>query len=52
MAERELGDDHKVYDFPNKRYLHVFLAGGDLDEIKAMNPDLEDFAKCGCVASH
>ena len=24
--------------------------GGDLDEIKAMNPDLEDFAKkCGCA---
>ena len=40
----------EFHDFPNKRYLHVFLAGGDLDEIKAMNPDLEDFAKkCGCV---
>ena len=35
----------EFHDFPNKRYLHVFLAGGDLDEIKAMNPDLEDFAK-------
>lgn len=40
----------EFHDFPNKRYLHVFLAGGDLDEIKAMNPDLEDFAKkCGCA---
>lgn len=23
-----------IYDFPQKRVLHVFLAGGDMDQIK------------------
>jgi hypothetical protein len=39
----------EFHNFPNKRYLHVFLAGGDLDEIKNINDDLEAFAKsCDC----
>lgn len=40
----------EFHNFPNKRYLHVFLAGGDLEEIRLLDKDLEAFAKqCGCA---
>lgn len=39
----------EFHDFPNKRFLHVFLAGGDLEEIRDMHDDMVQFAKdCGC----
>ena len=35
--------------YPNKKYLHIFLAGGDLDEIKGMHEQVVGFAKSmGC----
>ena len=35
----------EIMVFPQKRSLHVFLAGGDLDEIMEMRPSVEDFAR-------
>jgi hypothetical protein len=35
----------EVADFPRKRVLHVFLAAGDLSELKEMEPSLQFFAK-------
>lgn len=35
----------EIVQYPRKRAMHVFLAAGDLDEIKAMEPDLRWFAK-------
>lgn len=35
--------------YPNKRVLHVFLAGGDLDELLEMEKSVEVYAKTiGC----
>ncbi len=37
-------------DTPRKRFLHVFLAGGNLDRLKAAVPDLEQFGRAhGCT---
>lgn len=41
-----------IENYPHTRNLHVFLAGGDLDEIRAMQPDLlswADFHGCDAV---
>lgn len=35
----------EIVQYPRKRALHVFLAAGDLTEIKSMEPDLRTFAK-------
>lgn len=35
----------EFHNYPNKRYLHIFLAGGDLQEIKDTHGALVDFAK-------
>ncbi len=35
----------EIVQYPKKRALHVFLAAGDLDEIKDMEPSLQEFAK-------
>lgn len=35
----------ELADFPRKRLLHVFLAAGDLAELKDMEPSLQFFAK-------
>lgn len=41
----------EIIDYPRAKHLHVFLAGGDLDEIRATQPDLVDMAKAnGCSA--
>jgi len=40
----------EFHDYPLKKYLHIFLAGGDLDEIKGNHDMVVDFAKAmGCV---
>ena len=39
----------EFHNFPNKRALHIFLAGGDLNEIKSLHDDVVEFAKAaGC----
>lgn len=43
----------EIVQYPRKRGMHVFLAAGDLDEIKAMEPDLRLFAqklKCDAIS--
>tara|TARA_B100000900_G_C20095469_1_gene519810 strand:+ start:139 stop:519 length:381 start_codon:yes stop_codon:yes gene_type:complete len=35
----------EIVQYPKKRALHVFLAAGDLSEIKGMEPSLQEFAK-------
>ncbi|MCH1580843.1 MAG: hypothetical protein L7S55_09070 [Luminiphilus sp.] len=35
----------EIVQYPRKRAMHVFLAAGDLTEIKSMEPDLRTFAK-------
>lgn len=35
----------EIVDFPRKRVLHVFLAGGDLDQILDMESSAVEFAK-------
>jgi hypothetical protein len=35
----------EIHDYPNKRLLHIFLAGGDLNEIKNLHGDVVQFAK-------
>lgn len=35
----------EVHSFPNGRYLHIFLAGGNLQEIKDLHDDVVQFAK-------
>jgi hypothetical protein len=35
----------EFHNYPNKKYLHIFIAGGDLDEIRGVHPDLVSFAK-------
>lgn len=40
----------EFHNFPNKRMLHIFLAGGDLSEIKHLHDDVVKFAKeMGCA---
>ena len=40
----------EFHNFPNKRMLHIFLAGGDLSEIKSLHDDVVEFAKAaGCA---
>lgn len=40
----------EFHNFPNKRMLHIFLAGGDLSEIKQLHDDVVKFAKeMGCA---
>lgn len=35
--------------FPHRKYLHIFLCGGDLDEIRGRVEDVKQFAKAsGC----
>jgi len=39
----------EFHNFPNKRMLHIFLAGGDLSEIKSLHDEVVNFAKAaGC----
>jgi hypothetical protein len=39
----------EFHTFPKKKFLHIFLAGGDLQEIRAMHDDVVQFAKdCKC----
>ena len=35
----------EVLDFPRKRCMHIFLAAGDMDELKEMEPCFVEFAK-------
>ena len=40
----------EFHSFPNKRLLHIFLAGGDLSEIKQLHDEVVRFAKeVGCA---
>lgn len=40
----------EIVEYPQKKYLHVFLAGGDLSEIKTTNDSLKAAAKdLGCA---
>jgi hypothetical protein len=40
----------QVYTYPTARYLHIFLAGGDLEELLAMVPLFKSWAKhLGCT---
>lgn len=42
----------EIVDFPRKRILHIFLAGGKLDEILSMTDDVSAWAKgqgCECA---
>ena len=39
----------EITQYPRKKVLHIFLAGGDLNEIKSMRDDVEAWAKAhGC----
>jgi hypothetical protein len=39
----------EVHEFPRRKLFHIFLAGGDLDELRDMQPWLESFARfLGC----
>lgn len=39
----------EISQYPRKRVLNIFLGGGDLDEIKSMQPDVIAWAKAqGC----
>jgi hypothetical protein len=41
----------EIIEFPRKRVLHVFLAGGELDQIVDMDKSAGEFAKAnGCTA--
>jgi len=40
----------EVHTYPNKKFLHIFLAGGDLEEIKGLHSSVVHFAKAtGCT---
>lgn len=42
----------EIMDYPQKRVCHVFLAGGTLEEIRAIRTWVEEWAKSiGCVAA-
>lgn len=34
-----------IYDFPQKRFLHVFLAGGELEQVKDFVPSMEAWGR-------
>ena len=39
----------EFHTFPKKRVLHIFLAGGDLDQLLSMHPAVMEWAKAnGC----
>lgn len=39
-----------VYDFPRKRMLHVFIAGGDLEQVLDFVPSMEAWGRAaGCT---
>lgn len=39
----------EVHQFPQARFFHIFLAGGDLDELRSMVPTWQSFAAfAGC----
>jgi hypothetical protein len=39
----------ELIDYPRLRALHIFLAGGDLSELKAFDPHLDEIARSlGC----
>lgn len=41
----------EVLDFPKKRILHIFLAGGELDAVRALENSAVEWAKSiGCSA--
>lgn len=41
----------EINQYPKKKVLHVFLAGGDLEEIKSMQPDVMEWGKSyGCTS--
>jgi len=41
----------EITQYPRKKVLHVFLAGGDLTEIKSMQDDVEAWGKSyGCTS--
>ena len=35
----------EVIQYPRKRALHIFLAGGQMDELASMYPDVEAYAR-------
>lgn len=45
FAEGESWVVTQIVDFPQKRYLEIVFAVGNLDELKAIYPLLEDFAR-------
>jgi hypothetical protein len=41
----------EFHNFPKERHLHIFLAGGDLEEIKQLHDNVVQFAEAaGCQA--
>jgi hypothetical protein len=39
----------QIVDYPRKKAIHVFLAGGDMEEIQSMEPGVIEWAKSqGC----
>lgn len=39
----------QVIDFPQKKVLHIFMAGGDLEDLNTLSPHIEKFAQhMGC----
>ena len=39
----------QIVNYPRKKAIHVFLAGGDLEEIKSMEPHVVEYGKSqGC----
>jgi hypothetical protein len=45
FAEGESWVVTQIVDFPQKRFLEIVFAIGNLDELKAIYPRLEDFAR-------
>lgn len=45
FAEGESWVVTQIVDFPRKRYLEIVFAVGDLPDLKAIYPTLEDFAR-------
>lgn len=40
----------EVLEFPRQKHYHMWLGGGDLDEILAMHPQVQQAAcECGCA---
>ena len=41
----------QIVDYPGKKVLHIFLAGGNLEELQPMYEQIEEYAKSiGCEA--